>query len=216
LEEAARRSAPVEVPKENSPPATPSEDLEEAVGVLQELQNVSDNKKKREIEQILARAAPLMAYIKRQPEIQADAQALEPHRQAFTLLVDNVATYQERIESVFAEERFATLHFTPGDIQRAFDHAGSPLSLPREKLVEHLRATILYLAHKDYRTSASLTLLLSLPDYISAGRHMDGCLVLSCARMTTEAPKETNPFLWQMFVHGYQAWTAAKQARLGA
>jgi hypothetical protein len=34
--------------------------------------------------------------------------------------------------------------------------------------------------------------------------------------MTTEAPKETNPFLWQMFVHGYQAWTAAKQARLGA
>jgi hypothetical protein len=214
LDAAARRAAPAL--EETSPAPTVSSNLEETVRVLRELKHTGDKKQQEEAERLLARSAPLMAYLSRKLEIQAATQALLPHQQEFANFVNDIAAYQDRVEWLFAEDRFAPLRFTPGDLQRAFDHAGSPLTVPKEKLVGHLREVILHLAHKEYRTSASINLLVGLPEYVAAGRYMDGCLVLSCARMTTEDHKTTNPFLWQMFVHSYQAWTVAKQARLGA
>ncbi|HUD49446.1 MAG TPA: hypothetical protein VMR33_21650 [Candidatus Baltobacteraceae bacterium] len=201
--------------EQTSPPPTLAENLEQTERVLQELQNKGDKKQQEKIGRLLARTAPLKAYLSRNLEIEAASQALEPHRQEFDNFVNDNPAYQDRIELLFAEDRFAPLRFSPRDLQRAFDHAGSPLAVPKDNLAEHLRKLILYLADKEYRTSAAINLLISLPDYVSAARYMDGCLILSCARMTTEEPKSANPFLWQMFVHGYKAWAANKQACLG-
>lgn len=201
---------------ENSPTPSALTELEEGLRVLQELQGVGDKKKKAEIEKLLAQAAPIVAYTKRQPEIEAAAATLESHREEFEKLSNDSAKFQEKIEALFAEERFVPLRFTIEQIQRGVDHAGTPIGVPKDKLAEHLRGMILYLADKSYRTSAAIKLLLAVPDFVEAGRPIEGCVILSCARKTTEAKDEANPFLWQMFVHGYHAWTAAKQARLGA
>lgn len=216
LDAAARRPASV-IKLEESPPApTASLDLEQTVRILEDLKETGDKRQQEEIGRLLARTAPLTAYLSRKPEIEAATEALKPHQQEFANFVNDTTAYQNRVEALFAEDRFAPLRFTPEALQRAFDQLGSPLTVSKEKLAEHLRSVILCLADKEYRTSASVTLLVCLPDYVVAERYMDGCLVLSCARMTSEEPKSANPFLWQMFVHSYQAWTVAKQARLGA
>ena len=215
LDAAARRPAPAMELEETPPTPAASSNLEQTVRTLRELQNTGDKKQQEKIGRLLARTEPLTAYLSRKLEIQAATQALETHRQDFVNFVNDTTAYQDRVEALFAEDRFAPLRFTPEDLQRAFDHAGSPLSVPKEKLAEHLGALVLNLADKEYRTSASVNLLLCLPDYVAAARYMDGCLILSCGRLTTEEAKSTNPFLWQMFVHSYQAWTVAKQARMG-
>jgi hypothetical protein len=215
LDAAARRQAPATEVEEAPPPPIATSALEETVRVMQELKETGDKQQKAEMERLLVRAEPLRAYLSRTAEIEAATQALELHQQEFNNFVNDKTAYQDRVEPLFSEDRFACMRFTTEDLQRAFDHAGSPLSVPREKLAEHLRTVIQYLANEEYRTLAAITLMVSLPDYVAAGRYMDGCLVLSCARMTTEDPRSANPFLWQMFVHSYQAWTAAKQARLG-
>ncbi|HEY3913757.1 MAG TPA: SEC-C domain-containing protein [Verrucomicrobiae bacterium] len=216
LDEAARRPAAAETPEAAAPNPSATAELEETIRTLKELQGTGDAAMQARAKQLLARAVPLLEYSKKQTEIQAATQALQGHEQEFIELSKDASAFNNRIEAVFAEERFAPLRFTPDDLQRAFDQSGSPLALPKEKVKEHLRGIILQLADKDYRTAASASLLLSLPEYARQGRLLDGCIVLSNARATSNLRDETNPFLWQMFVHGYQAWTAVKQARLSA
>ncbi|HEX4119831.1 MAG TPA: SEC-C domain-containing protein [Verrucomicrobiae bacterium] len=214
LEEAAQRAAIAEKVKPAAPARSAGEELDQAVRTLEGLKGTGDVNHQAEIARLLARTAPLLAYLNREPEIRAAETALEAHHQElFDLAKDNTA-YQNRIEAVFADERFIPLRFTVEDLQKAFDHAGSPLTIAKEKLREHLQGIVLQLATKDYRTTASVNLLVSLPDYIAEGRSLDGCLVMSCARMTAADAANTNPFLWEMFVHGYQGWTAAKQGQL--
>ncbi len=190
--------------------------LAETLQTLKELQSVGGAQQQKEIQKLLERAEPLNAYLSREKEIQAAIQALEPHQQEFTDFANDTKAFQDRVEALFAESGFVGSRFTIEALQRAFDHFGSPLGVAKEKLPEHLRTIILHLADKDYRTAASINLLLKVPELVAAGRFIDACLVLSCGRITNEEPKTANPFLWQMFVHSYQAWTAAKQARLGA
>jgi hypothetical protein len=199
----------------SAPPQTPAESLDETVRTLQGLLGTKARKHPEEIARMLARAELLKAYLRRESEIQSATQALESRQKEFAEFAHDATAFQDRVETLFAEDRFVCCRFTIDALQRAFDHFGSPLTIPKEKLKEHMRAVILHLADKDYRTSASINLLLSLPDYVAAERFIDGCLVMSCARMTLEVAQADNPFLWQMLVHGYQAWTAAKQARLG-
>jgi hypothetical protein len=199
-----------------APPQTAAESLDETVRTLQGLLGTKAKKHPEEIARMLARAELLKAYLSREPEIQAAMRALETRQNEFAQFANDATAFQDRVEAIFAEDRFVSCRFSIEALHRAFDHFGSPLKIAKEKLKEHMRAVILHLADKDYRTSASITLLMSLPDYVAAERFMDGCLAMSCARMTLEPGHADNPFLWQMLVHGYQAWTAAKQARLGA
>jgi hypothetical protein len=113
---------------------------------------------------------------------------------------------------LFAEESFAPMRFTAGDIKRAFDHVGYPATAFLEKAGETLRAAILYLADKERRDSLALELYSHLPDFVAAGRHLDGWIIQSCAHATGEFGDESNAFLFQMFSFGYDAWTGEKRA----
>ncbi|HEY3856268.1 MAG TPA: SEC-C domain-containing protein [Verrucomicrobiae bacterium] len=199
----------------STPPPTAAVTLAETLQTLKELQGVGGAKQQKEIQKLLERAEPLNTYLSREAEIQAAIQALELHQQEFTEFANDTKAFQDRVETLFAENCFAGSRFSIESLQKAFDQFGSPMSVEKEKLPEHLRTIILHLADKEYRTAASINLLLKLPDFVAANRFVDACLVLSCGRITNEEPKTANPFLWQMFVHSYQAWTAAKQARLG-
>jgi hypothetical protein len=216
LEEAERRATAAEAPNSALPALPPGQDLEKTVLTLRELLSTGDEQQKAKVGRYLARAELLLAYVNRRPELEAAAQGLEVHQQELADLSKDKAAYHDRIEAVFAEDRFVSLRFPVEDLQRAFDQAGSPLNIPKEEMKEHLRRLVLLLSTKEYRIEAAVKLFLTLPDYIAEGRHLDACLVLNCARMTSDDPEEINPFLMQMFVHGYHAWTAAKQARLGA
>jgi hypothetical protein len=214
LDEEARRAGAATNHRETRATQSAAESLDETVRTLQDLQVTGGAKKREEAERLLARATLLKSYLSRELEIQAAMQALEPYLEDFVNFSTNAAAFQEQVEAVFADDFFASSHFTVEDLQRAFDHLGSPLAVPKEKLKEHLQAAVLYLAHKDYRTVASINLLVALPGYVKSGRYRDGHLILNCAHMMSKDPSSTNPFLWQMFVHGYQAWTADKQSRL--
>ncbi len=199
-----------------TPPPTAAVTLAETLQTLKELQNIGGGKQQKEIQKLLERAEPLSAYLSREAEIQSAIQALEAHQQEFTEFANDTKAFQDRVEALFAENCFVGSRFTIEALQQAFDQFGSPLGVAKEKLPEHLRTIILHLANKEYRTAASINLLMQLPELVAAGRFIDACLVLSCGRITNEEAKTANPFLWQMFVHSYHAWTAAKQARLGA
>ncbi|HEX3989097.1 MAG TPA: SEC-C domain-containing protein [Verrucomicrobiae bacterium] len=220
LDAAAHRSNGASHVEKSAPAATPPPSaavtLAATLETLKELQSVGGAKQQKEIQKMLERAEPLNAYLSREGEIQAAIQALESHQQEFTEFANDTKAFQDRVEALFAEKGFAGSRFTIEALQQVFDKFGSPLGVAKEKLPEHLRTLILHLADKEYRTAASINLLLKLPDLVAAGRVIDACLVLSCGRITNEEPQTANPFLWQMFVHSYQAWTAAKQARLGA
>jgi hypothetical protein len=75
-----------------------------------------------------------------------------------------------------------------------------------------LRAAILYLADNERRASLAMELYSHLPDFVAAGRYLDGWLIQSCAHATGEFADESNAFLFQMFSFGYDAWTGEKRA----
>jgi len=216
LDAAALRPAPAVGAEEPPRPHSALSDIEQAVGLLGKVLKAGDEKQQEQVARLLARAASLKDYLSRKVDIDAATQALEPHRREFARFYEDKTALQARVEAVFAEDRFAPLRFTADDLQRAFDHAGSPLAVPTEKLAGHLRTCILHLADTQYRPWAAASLMVSLPDYVKAAQWMDGCLVMNCAYLTSNEHNEPNPFLWQMFVQGYQGWTAAKTARLGA
>jgi hypothetical protein len=80
--------------------------------------------------------------------------------------------------------------------------------------VETLRAAILHLADKARRSKLAMSLLMHLPDLVAEGRHLDGWLIQQCAYDTGELAGESNPFLFELFSYGYDAW-AAEQHRQG-
>jgi hypothetical protein len=122
--------------------------------------------------------------------------------------------YLARVRALFAEDRFAPLRFTAADIRRAFDSVGYPPNAsPDDRVVQKLRAAILYLADKNRRLQLSMNLLLHLPHYVAAGQHLDGWLIQECAHTTIELAEESNPFLFEMFSRGYDAWADEQNAR---
>ena len=58
-----------------------------------------------------------------------------------------------------------------------------------------------------------MMLLGSLPDYVAAGRMLDGWIAQHCADLTLDTPDESNAFLFEMFSRGYDAWSAEKRAQ---
>jgi hypothetical protein len=84
---------------------------------------------------------------------------------------------------------------------------------PSASAADKLRQAILFLADQKRRSALSTSLLTQLPDYVAAGRYLDGWLVRDCALQTAEDKEESNPFLFWMFSHGYDAWVAEKQQR---
>ncbi|MEO8429333.1 MAG: SEC-C domain-containing protein [Verrucomicrobiota bacterium] len=162
--------------------------------------------------ELLAKTAPILAYVERQEEIEAASEALEAHRAEFEKFSTDKEAYLDRARALFAEECFAPSRFTAADIRRAFDQVGYPANeFPDDRMLETLRAAILYLADKDYRTCGSMNLQLQLPNFVTAGRHLDAWLIQHCAHGTAEFENESNPFLFAMFSYGHKAWIEEKR-----
>lgn len=159
-----------------------------------------------EFEQLLVLAEEVAAYEEMRDAIEAAAQALEAHRAEFAALdLDAAADLASRL---FAEERFRPLRYTAQDVHRAFEAVGYPRihGEPMPQDGEILRDAILHLADRNLRLRLSRKLLTWLPEYVAAGRYLDAWLIQYCALQMLEAPNKSNPFLDEMFHHGFDEW----------
>jgi hypothetical protein len=207
LAEDERRAAPAPEAAPDAEPPSPPPDIHQITGLLRE-------KERAEFARLLAQTQPVLAYMQRQEEIESASKALEAHRAEFCRLAEDEEAYLSQVRALFAEERFAPLRFTADDVRRAFDKVGQPPNLAADdRVVENLRAAILHLADQERRSQLAMELLLHLPDYVAAGRYLDGWLIQHCAYNTTDDPEESNPFLFQMFSYGYDAWAAQQHTR---
>jgi hypothetical protein len=163
---------------------------------------------------LLAQTLEIADYMERQEEIQAAGATLEQRRQEFAKLMEDEQAVLNQSRALFADERFAPLWFTAADIRRAFEHiGGAPDLSAHDETVEALRTAILFLADKDRRTRLSMGLLKWLAEFVKAERFMDAWLIQHNALLTAESDGETNFFLFEMFLHGYEAWTAEERER---
>jgi hypothetical protein len=198
----------------SAPPPPPPQDIRQLVGQIQDLARRLPPQDRAELEKELGHVGPLLPYMERQPEIEAAAEALEAHRAEFVQLVEDEQAYLKQVNTLFAENAFAPLRFTAEDVRRAFDAVGSPLhTASDERFVDSVMAAILHLADKGYRSRASMSLLLRLPDCVAAERWMDAWILQHCAFLTSNSPKESNPFLFQMFADGYDRWAEQQRTR---
>jgi hypothetical protein len=199
-------------PRRPSPPA--SHDLKALPDRLRKLAKQGSAKERKEAAELLATTEPLIDYMARREEILEADKALESHVDAFEELVEDEERYLALIRDLCAEERFARFRFTAADIQRAFDHVGQPATMAAdERSVQTLRAAMLHIADKDRRQVLSLGLLTQLPDLVKAGRHLEAWLLRSLVAEMGDRPDEPNPFLFEMFSFGYDAWIGERQAK---
>ena len=212
---AARQSASVIQPANEAPSAAGPADIHQITGLMQELARKSPGKEDRAaFANLLSQAQPILDYMQRQPTIEAASQKIEVHRAAFDKLVEDQEAYLERVRVLFAEERFVPLRFTADDVERAFKKVGYPTpGGSGDRFVETVREAILHLADKERRPKWAMTLLMHLPDYVAADRPLDAWILQHCSYLTQEAPKESNPFLFQMFSYGYDGWVAQQRGR---
>ena len=61
-----------------------------------------------------------------------------------------------------------------------------------------------------------MSLLLHLPDAVRAGRWVEAWLLQHCSYLTSDMPEDSNPFLFEMFSHGYEVWAEQQRRREGA
>jgi SEC-C motif len=181
---------------------------------LRQLSRQGSAADRREFSQLLSKTEPILDYMARREEIEAAAAELETHRAEFDRFSADERRFLALARSVFAEECFIPLRFTASDVQRAFDHVGYPAMMsPDEQSVQILRAAILHAADEERRGLLSMGLLSRLPEFVAAGRYLEGWLLQCSAEQTAEDPGESNAFLFQMFSYGYDAWAADKRAK---
>ena len=199
-------------PASESPSASVA--VEHLPMLLRQLSEPGSARDRKEFGELLSKTEPILEYLKRREEIEAAATELEVHRSDFEKLAADENRYLALAQAVFTEECFAALRFTAADVQRAFDHVGYPATLsPDDRTVEILRAAILHAADNERRSRLATRLLLRLPEFVAAGRYLEAWLLQCSAQQTAEEHDESNPFLFEMFSYGYDAWVADKQAK---
>jgi hypothetical protein len=214
LEADQRHLAQMRPSKADSESPSAFADVKNLPNLLRQFSESTPVKERENFTELLAESERLLEYMAGQGEIEAAGAELETHRAAFDELARDEERYSALAQAVFAEECFVPLRFTAADVQRAFDNVGHPaLMSPDERTVATLRAAILHLADKKRRSLLSLGLMTRLPEFVRAGRYMEGWLVQCAAVATAEDPDESNPFLFHMFSFGYDAWAAEKHAK---
>jgi DNA-binding transcriptional MerR regulator len=217
-QQAAKEREPVPQPGEDAPASVPPANIHQITGLMQELARKSSSRGERaEFEKLLAKTKPVLDYMEQQPAIEAACQAIEAHRADFDKLVEDEKAYLERTQALFAEERFVPLRFTADEVHRAFDKVGHPPpGSSSDRFVEIVLKAILHLADKERRSGSAMSMLMHLPDYVAADRPLDAWIIQHCAYLTGEKHGESNPFLFQMFSYGYDAWVAEQRGREAA
>ena len=166
---------------------------------LRQLSKQGSARDKKEFDALLSKTEPLLEYLERQAEIEAAAAELETHRAEGERLMAEEDRYFALAQTVFAEECFASLRFTAPDVQRAFDHVGYPATLsPDKQTAEILRAAILHVADKESRSRLAMSLLLRLPEFVTAGRYLEAWILQHSAYETAEEDDASNAFLFEM------------------
>jgi hypothetical protein len=131
--------------------------------------------------------------------------------------MQNGIAAMDHAHQLFSEERFAPMRYTAADVHRAFEAVGYPQRFReelQEKDIETLVAAILHLADdKDYRFRLARQLMMLLPEYVAAGRYLDAWLIQHSAFLMVERPDESNPFLFEMFYHGFEEWASQVEAQ---
>ena len=166
------------------------------------------SEKAQELEHILEKADELEVYRARRAEIDAAAEVLEGQRAEFQAMLRNREEAVERAQRLFAEQRFAPLRFTADDVYHAFEAVGYPhrYRWDTEGDQELIDAAILHLADEELRDRLTRQLMMSLPEYVAAGRYLDAWLIQYFAYQTFEMPERINAFLFEMFHHGFVEW----------
>jgi hypothetical protein len=169
--------------------------------------------KRGEFMELLAQTELISEYAAHGDEIEAAGHAVEAHRAEFEELAKDDTALIERARRLFSEEAFAPLRFHAADIQRAFSKVGYPSrTASNDAAIQTLRKAILFLATEHVRRSLAMRLLLLLPGYVTAGRLLDGWMIQDCAYWTVESPKESNPFLFEMFSLGLNEWEQQRES----
>ena len=195
-------------------PPSASVAVEHLPKLVRQLSEQGSARDRNEFAELLSKTEPILEYLEHRGEIEAAGVKLEEYRSEFEKLAADQDRYRALVQAMFAEECFAPLRFTAADVQRAFDHVGYPATLsPDERTVEILRAAILHVADEARRSGLAMGLLLHLPEFVAAGRHMEAWLLQSLALETAEDHDKSNAFLFQMFSYGYDAWAADKLAK---
>jgi hypothetical protein len=166
---------------------------------------------KQELQQVLEKVEEMAAYEAMQDEIEAAGQVLEAHRPEFEALMKDGVAAMDRADRLFSEEPFAPMRYTAADVYRAFEAVGYPSRYreePTEEDMETLVAAILHLADEDRRFHLARQLVMLLPEYVSAERYLDAWLIQYSAFQMTEAPDESNPFLFVMFNLAFAEWAS--------
>lgn len=170
-------------------------------------------KNRKEFARLLAETGPILEYMERQEEIDAASTELESHRSQFEQLATDEARYMDLVRAVFGEECFVPLRYTAAEVRRAFDQVGYPATMaPDDRTVQILRRAILLVADKERRHRCASVLLLQLPEFVAQGRHLEAWLLQAMAYETMQHAQDSNPFLYEMFAYGYDAWIAEKRA----
>ncbi len=191
--------------------SSPVHKLPELLGQLSKRGPAKDRK---EFARLLAETGPILEYLKRQEEIDAASTDLEAHRSEFEQLATDEVRYLDLVRTVFSEECFAPLRYTAAEVRRAFDQVGYPATMaPDDRTVEILRQAILLVADQERRHRCASSLLHHLPEFVARGRHLEAWLLQALAYETIENGQDSNPFLYEMFSYGYDAWSAEKRAQ---
>ena len=184
------------------------QDGKEALAMLQEMVRKSADSNKPEIRALVAQTKEVLTYYERQSQIEAASNALESKREEFLKWLENKEAYLDRARDLFKENAFVSMRFSSAEVKQACIQAGHlvPGIVAGDEDANSIMAAILSLANSERRQTLSLKLLSLIPDYVAAGRYMDGWIVRLCAYDTMDKERESNPFLYNMFVHGYDDW----------
>jgi hypothetical protein len=213
-DESGRRSSLDTTESEPSSSATVPARVMQTRDLARQLLPQASPDKRQEIENLLTEMDEAIEFEDKRSQIETASQALEAHRAEFEALRTDWQAVADRAHGLFAEEPFAPMWFTVQDIQRAFETVGYPPHIELgERTAKAMADAILHIADKERRRRDYVRLVLLVPDYVSAGRFMDAWLIQYCAFLTVDTPKKSNPFLAEMFLHGFDEWAQQADAQ---
>lgn len=194
-------------------PAIPqlAPDMPTALTQIESLVGRLPKSQRKEFESMLGPVRLAAEYESHRAAIDAASEALEAHRADYETLTRDRAALMREMDTLFDEGDFEPLRFTADDVHRAFEARGYPAeAMPHKERELCIENAALFLAPPDVRHDLTARLMLLLPRYVEAGRHMDAWIVQHCAVLTKEEPNALNGFLWAMFLHGLRDWEARR------
>ncbi len=168
----------------------------------------------QQLEHFLEVTEDVSAYEAVKYEVEAAAKTLEDHRPEFEGLLDHPQGMVDRAHRLFSEETFHSMRNTIADVHRAFEAVGYPRQSfeGSQQISDAIVDAILYLADEKRRLHLARHLMMSLPQYVSAGRYLDAWLIQYCAVQMLEAPDRSNPFLSEIFLNAFAKWAEQVKA----